>query len=167
MLSLYRKLLYLYPGHHRREFGEEMLAVFQDVWAENKGFVTQTLISIREFTGILKGALREHLRQSTAAPIQLPLSHWRFTMRNGFRFPKSTAILMTLILAGVVLAIKRGEDIANSLPPFAQPVAPIHPMHITLLSPIVVLFVGFWIAGLIGGTILFALRRSSISPEQK
>ena len=161
MLTVYRKLLYLYPTQHRRQFGEEMLSVFQDVWAENKGFVTQTIVSIRELTGILKGALREHLRDFTTADVQLSLSPWRFTMRNGFRFPKSTAILMTMILAGVVLAIKRGEDIANSLPPFSQPVTPIHPMHITLLSPIVVLFVGFWVAGLIGGTILFALRRSS------
>jgi len=166
MLAVYRTLLYLYPIHHRREFGEEMLTVFQEVWAGDKGFITQTVISTREFTGLLKGAFLEHLRGLTTRQVQLPLSPWRFTMRNGFRFPKSTAILMTIILAGVVLTIKRGEDIANSLPPVSQPVAPIHPMHITLLSPIVVLFVGFWVAGLVGGAILFAVRRSRLSTEQ-
>jgi len=163
MIAVYRTLLYLYPADHRRQFGEEMLAVFQDVWTENKGFMTQIAIALREFTGLLKGAFREHLRGVGTAQGELSFSPWRFTMRNGFRFPKSTAVLMTIILAGVVVAIKKGEDIANSLPEVSQPVAPIHPMHITLLSPIVVLFVGFWAAGLIGGTILFAVRRSKIS----
>ena len=162
MLAVYRTLLYLYPTQHRRQFGEEMLAVFQDVWAEKKGFITQTMISIREFTGLLKGAFREHLRGVSGAEGEVSLFPWRFTMHNGFRFPKATAVLMTLILAGVVVAIKKGEDIANSLPSVSQPIAPIHPMHITLLSPIVVLLVGFWAAGLIGGTVLFAVRRSKM-----
>lgn len=166
MLTVYRKLLYLYPTEHRRQFGEEMLAVFEDVWSENTSFITQSLVSIREFTGLLKGALSEHFRSLITDDVDLSIP-WRFTMRNGFRFPKSTAILMTIILAGVILAIKRGEDIANSLPPFSQPVTPIHPMHITLLSPMVALILGFWAAGVLGGAILFAVRRSSADAGQK
>ena len=87
-------------------------------------------------------------------------------MRNGFRFPKSTAILMTIILAGVIVAIKKGEDIANSLPHISEPIAPIQPMHLHILSPIVVLLAGFYAAGLIGGAILYAVRRSRMSTEQ-
>ncbi len=165
MLTVYRKLLYLYPTGHRRQFGDEMLAVFADVWTENDGFVTQASVSAREFTGLLKGALREHFRTLISDHADLSLS-WRFTMRNGFRFPKSTAILMTIILAGVVVAIKKGEDIANSLPHISEPIAPIQPMHLHILSPIVVLLAGFYAAGLIGGAILYAVRRSRMSTEQ-
>ena len=47
-------------------------------------------------------------------------------MRNGFRFPKSTIIFMALILGGVLTAIKKGEDIATSVPHDMGPVGPLH-----------------------------------------
>ena len=92
-------------------------------------------------------------------------------MRNGFRFPKSTIIFMTLILAGVILAIKRGEDIATSLPHVNPQVGPIQPAHSTL-PPIAIFLALFYLMGLVGG-LLFALRRSGtdrlsdVSGDQK
>lgn len=94
-------------------------------------------------------------------------------MRNGFRFPKATAGLMIIILAGVMVAIKRGEEIANSLPHVNPPVGPIQPSHSALLPPIVVVSIFFYVAGLVGWAILFVLRRSGVhrladmSGEQK
>ena len=80
-------------------------------------------------------------------------------MRNGFRFPKSTILFMTLILAGVLLAIKRGEDIAASFPPANPQAGPIQLAHSTV-PPIAILVVLFYAFGLVGGALLVALRRS-------
>ena len=83
-------------------------------------------------------------------------------MRTEFRFPKVTAILMTIILAGVALAIKRGEAISSSLPHVDPAIGPIQPVHSTLLSGAVLLWAMFSAAGLIGWTILFVMRRSGV-----
>lgn len=83
-------------------------------------------------------------------------------MRTGFRFPRTTAVLMTIILAGVVLAIEKGEAIEGSLPYANPPIGPIHPVHSTLLPGIVMGFALFYAAGLIGWAILFAMRRSGV-----
>jgi hypothetical protein len=83
-------------------------------------------------------------------------------MRTEFRFPKTTAVLMTIILAGVVLAIRRGEAIQRSLPYANPPVGPIHPVHSTLLPGVVFGLAFFYAAGLIGWAILFAMRRSGV-----
>lgn len=83
-------------------------------------------------------------------------------MRNGFRFPKTTAVLMTIILAGVIVAIRKGEAIAASLPDVSQPIAPIHSAPSYLLPGVVAGFIFFYGAGVIGWAILFALRRSGV-----
>jgi hypothetical protein len=68
---------------------------------------------------------------------------------------------MTIILGGVVLAIKKGQEIATSFPHVNPPIAPIHPAHSTV-SPIVLLTVMFYAVGLVGWGILFAFRRSGV-----
>jgi len=83
-------------------------------------------------------------------------------MRNGFRFPKVTIVFMALILAGVVVAIRKGEAIATSLPDFSQPVTPIHSGHSYLLPGVFAGFIFFYAAGLVGWAIVFALRRSGV-----
>ena len=83
-------------------------------------------------------------------------------MQDGFRFPKSTAILMTIILAGVVVAIRKGEAIAASLPNVSQPIRPIHSVPSYLLPGVIAGFIFFYAAGLTGWAILLALRRSGI-----
>lgn len=164
MLTAYRRLLLFYPAEHREQFGQEMVEVFGEAQAENqnKGVIAQGAFYVRETAGLLKGAVREHFRVVFGAHAGLSLYTRRFTMRDGFRFPKTTAVLMTIILAGLMLAIKRGEDIANSLPHVNPQIAPIQPMHLVLLSPIALMFAGFYAAGVIGWGILFALRRSGV-----
>jgi hypothetical protein len=83
-------------------------------------------------------------------------------MRNGFRFPKSSAVLMTIILLGVILAIRKGEVIAYSLPHVNPQLPPIQPARSVLLSGILLTFMFFYAAGLVGWAILFALRRSGV-----
>ena len=166
MLTLCRGLLRLYPAEYREQFGKEMLAVLLDVRAEtlNKKLVARGKFYLREVAGLISGALREHLRIPADAHVGLSLSTRRFAMRNGFRFPKSTIVFMTLILGGVLTAIKKGEDIATSVPQDIGPVGPIHiqSVHPILLGGMPLFFAIFYAAGLIGWAILHALRRSGV-----
>jgi len=163
-LSLYRHALRLYPGFHREQFGEEMIALFRELQADmaTKGMFAQGLFCVRETAGVVAGALREHWRVWGGEHVWLLFSSRRFTMRTEFRFPKATAVLMTLILAGVVLAIQKGEAIQASVPDTNPLVVSIHPVHSTLLPGVVIGLASFYAAGLIGWAILFALRRSGV-----
>jgi len=165
MLAVYQRLLRLYPAEHRKFFGEEMLAVLREESDENadKRLFTRSRFFVREIAGLVTGALREHFRVWLEIQEELSFVTGRVAMRNGFRFPKTTIVFMTLILACVVTAIKRGEDIAASVPNVNPPL-PIHiqPVHSILLGGIPLLFAFFYAAGLIGWAILFALRRSGV-----
>ena len=165
MLAVYSKLLRLYPAEHRKIFGDEMLAILAEERNENAGskLVTRVKLFLRETAGLLIGATREHLRALTGINRELSMVTGRFVMRNGFRFPKSTIVFMALILACVLTAIKRGEDIRASVPNVDPPL-PLHiqPVHSILLGGIPLFFAFFYAAGLIGWVILFALRRSGV-----
>jgi hypothetical protein len=166
MLALYRKLLRLYPAEHRRLFGQEMLAVLEEQRNEISRQKTRARARLfaREAAGLVGGALREHFRIQVEVENRLFLAGGRFAMRNGFRFPKSTIVFMTLILGGVLTAIKKGEDIATSVPQDIGPIAPVHiqPVHSILLGAMPLFFAFFYAAGLIGWAILFALHRSGV-----
>ena len=84
-------------------------------------------------------------------------------MRTEFRFPKATAVLMAIILGGVMLAIQKGENISASLRGAVEPpIGAIQPTHSVLLGGIVLGFVFFYAARMIGWAILFAMRRSGV-----
>ena len=165
MLTVYRKLLSLYPAKHRELFGEEIMAVLRDEKEEsaNKKFWSRSRLFFREATGLLNGALREHFRVWREIQDGVDFAAGRFAMRNGFRFPKTTIVFMMLILGGVLTAIKKGQDIAASVPNVDPPL-PIHiqPTHSILLGGMPLFFAFFYAAGLIGWAILFALRRSGV-----
>ena len=165
MLAVYRKLLRLYPAEYRQQFGEEMLAVLVEERQENAqcDFFARGRLVFRETGGLLMGAFRERLRVLTDIHDELSFAEWRLAMRNGFRFPKITIVFMLLILGGVLTAIKKGQDIASSVPNVDPPL-PIHiqPVHSILLGGMPLFFAIFYAAGLIGWAILFALRRSGV-----
>jgi hypothetical protein len=161
MATVYQRLLRLYPATYREHFGEEMLDVFRAARADvqTKTLTAQLVFCAREFVGVVRGAASEHLHNL----IGTELHNWRrrFTMRDGFRFPKTTAVLMLVILAGVVIAIKRGEDLATSLPRLDPQIAPVHSMPSSLLA-VVMFLLFFYAAGLIAWLILYAMRRSGL-----
>jgi hypothetical protein len=68
-LAFYRLLLRLYPAGYRSTFGKEMADVFQDLQAEawSRGALYGSAFCIREFGGLLLGALRER-----AWPFEVP-----------------------------------------------------------------------------------------------
>jgi hypothetical protein len=176
MLKVYRTLLRLYPAEHRQVFSEEMLEVLLEARnevSEQKRFARGRLI-VRESAGLLRGALRERFRMLTEIHHELSFVTGRLAMRNGFRFPKTTIVFMLLILGGVLSAIKRGEDIAASVPNANPPITVhVQSVHSILLGGMPLFFAFFYAAGLIGWAILFALRRSGVhrlagvSTEQK
>jgi len=155
MLSVYRKLLRLYPHVYRDNFSEEMMSVLAGLEADVKaaGPVARLRFYARESAGLMLGAVTEHWHQVSAR---------RFNMSTEFRFPKTTWVLMTIILAGVVVAIEKGEAIANSLAHVNPPVGPIHSGQHVLLSGIVTLVVFVNALGALAWIVLFALRRSGV-----
>ena len=156
MLTLYRFLLSFYPSAHSVDYREEMTAVFAEARAEmwEEKWLVRQRFYWREAAGLVRGAVREYLRE-------IPTG--RFEMRNGFRFPKATAILMALILGGVVLAIRMGEAIAMSLPNVNPAIGPIQPApHSPLLPGILETMVVVYAIGTAGWAVLFALRRSGV-----
>jgi len=161
-VSVYRNLLRLYPALHRKQFGEEMVAVFGEMETEtaSKSMLDRGIFFARETAGVVGGALQEHWRVLGGDSIGLWFPPRRFTMRTEFRFPKTTAILMTIILAGVVMAIKQGETISSSY--VNPPIGPFPPTHSVLLGGIFLTLAFFYAAGLIGWAILFAMRRSGV-----
>jgi hypothetical protein len=164
MRAVYSGLMRLYPAQYREQFGEEMAAVFEDLqadYADKKG-VSRCAFFSREIAGVLIGATKERLRVLFGNDLDLSLSRRRFAMRDGFRFPKTTAVLMTIILAGVLMAIRMGEDIAGSLPHDGGQVGPIHPVHHTLMGAVPMILVYFYAIGLACWAVLFALRKAGI-----
>lgn len=155
MLRLYRYLLCLYPADHRDQFGDEMIEVFRDAQADaaKQSMISRGAFCLREAAGLLTGAVRQHFLALGAGRVWLSFPTRRFSMRNGFRFPKSTAVLMTLILAGVLVAIEKGEGIVASLA--ATP-------HFDMLPSLAFMFGVVYVLGVAGWVILFALRRSGV-----
>ncbi|MBZ5683068.1 MAG: hypothetical protein LAO24_23505 [Acidobacteriia bacterium] len=164
MLALFRCLLCLYPVAHRSVYGKEMMSVFHEAQGEKrvKGLVSKIGFYFREFIGLLQGASEEHLRALMGSHGWTLFPVRRFHMRSEFRFPKSTTILMVIILAGVVMAIEKAKAIQASLPYVNPPIGPIQPAHFTFFPTIALMFLIFYAAGVIGWAILFALHRSGV-----
>jgi len=164
MLRLYHCLLALYPASYRSQYGGEMLSVLREVEIEAAQAKTWARISlrVREIGGLLSGALTEHTRQVTGfypAPVLFPR---RPRMRTEFRFPKATAILMTIILGAVIMAIEKAKAISDSLPPSSTPIPPIQPEHFsTVTTFLVVLGLAISMAA-VGWLVAFSLRRSGV-----
>lgn len=161
---LYRHMLRLYPADHREQFEEEMITVFLELEQERggQGRAAQTWFCLRETAGIIGSALRARLNILADSQIWHELRSERFRMRSEFRFPKATAVLMMIILAGVMLAIQRGEAISSSLPHVNPAIGPIHPVHSTMLGGAIMGVAFFYGAGLVGWAILFFMRRSGV-----
>jgi hypothetical protein len=69
---------------------------------------------------------------------------------------------MTVILAGVVLAIQRADAIRASVRDVNPPVVTIQPTHLTFLPTFALMFLMVYIAGALGWVVIFALRRSGV-----
>ena len=163
MLLLYRFLVRLYPAVYRVEYGEEMLAVLSELLGENqdKSVLAQMASAGSEITGLLSGALRQHVSTITGSTHSKKSFPRRFTMRSDFRFPKATVTLMALILLAVFLAIQKGKAIQASVAYATPHVGAIHrTQQLALLPTLLFVLAVACVTGALGWAILFALRRS-------
>ena len=130
---------------------------------EKKGIATRGRFGLREMMGLVHGAFVAHLRLLSGSYSWAVFPTRRFTMHSEFRFPKATAFLMTVILAGTVLAIEKATAIRASVRDINPPhVGPIQPAHFTFVPTIVLMLAGAYAVGLIGWASLFALKRSGV-----
>jgi len=110
VLTLYGWLLRLYPRSYRDKFGEEMTSVFREARIElAPALPAKISFYRREFCGLLSGALGAQLDCLLGPGIRFR----RFDMQPQFRFPRSTVLLMLVIFAGVLLAIRQASMVAG------------------------------------------------------
>jgi hypothetical protein len=164
MLALYRMLLCLYPAEYRSEYAEEMITVFREARGDERGkkLASYSDFCLRELAGLLRGAVREHLQRLTGSDRSRLFSSRRFTMCSAFRFPRSTWVLMTIILAGVIMAIEKASAIAESLPHSNPHLPPIQPASYAHLQGLVTVFAAVYLLAGLVWALLFALRRSGL-----
>ena len=152
MLALYRSLLRLYPEDYFREYGAEMTWVFAHAnEAElRKKLPARLPFYTRELIGVIGGAVRQRLFAGC---------NWnrRLNMRPEFRFPRSTVILMWLILAVLLMAIAEAKHIALAYGPAeTKSVWSMLPWFIVGVMMVV------FGAGSAAWGILYALRRTGV-----
>jgi hypothetical protein len=155
MLSLYRWLLYLYPRLYRYEYADEMVSVFRDAHVDvNAGSVEDRIsFRVRETLGLLAGAVREHVRFTTGS--YQSISFRGFAVLPEFRFPKSTALLMSIIFAVVILAMEKANTIQVEYDVDSESIWPSLPWFLGGLALLLTCA-----AAMAGWGILFALRRT-------
>ncbi len=156
--ALYEGLLRLYPRSYRQQFGDEMIAVFREAGADvhQKGSLGKARFYFREIGGLFRGALAEHARRIFGGRVPFPLSSRRFDMHPEFRFPRSTVFLMSIIFAGVILAMEKADAIQVKYAAAADSIWPSLPwfLGIALLFTCATVIV-IW-------GILFALGRTGV-----
>ena len=149
-LTVYCWLLCLYPGSYRHEFGEEMTSVFCQARSElAPALPAKIRFYQREFCGLLSGALCVHFDRLFGPAIPFR----RFKMQPQFRFPRSTVLLMLVILAGVVLTIAEASSVAGDTLGLAWR---------SLVSVLVFMLLIMCTAAAVVWGILHTLRRSGV-----
>jgi hypothetical protein len=125
----------------------------------NDSWVTRNWFRVRETNGLVQGALREYCWSFAGRdPAGLLLSR-RLNMRSEFRFPRSTAALMAVILAVVLLTIEKAKGIQLA---YSAPGSEVTIMWSVLPSAVAQMFLLVSTAALIGWLVMFALGRSGV-----
>jgi hypothetical protein len=158
MLTLYRRLLYLYPAAYRREYGEEMAWVFQQAHAgiRDERVLARVEFCAREIRGLLFGSIEEWVRRVSHSYDGLPRKGG--SMEAKFRFPRATVVLMLLSLVGVVLSLEQARIIQTHYGSGAS-VTPEWPALLWIFGRI--LLITSATAAIVWG-IFFALRRTGV-----
>jgi len=133
-----------------------MVSVFRDAQADVSAgsFGERISFRARETWGLLAGAVQEHIRVISGS-YQL-ISFTRFNMRPEFRFPRSTVFLMSIIFAGVILAMEKANTIQVKYGAGSGSIWPSLPWFLGLT----LLFT--WATVMVVWGILFALGRTGV-----
>jgi hypothetical protein len=137
-----------------------MVAVFRDAQATARARNAGVVFCLREIAGLLQGVAHEWVCRLTGSDRMDLFASRRFAMRSEFRFPKSTAALMIVILAAVITTIEKAIAVAMSLPQVNPQVPPIQPVRLILLRPFVLWFAAVYVLAALVWAVLFFLHRS-------
>lgn len=115
MRTFYQWLLRLYPERFRRDFGDEMLLVYADASAAaaRRGLGSEVSFIAHEFTGMLCGAVGEHMRSIGLRSFSRRIA--MISRNSRFRFPIAGIALMAFSFAGILYAIHSAREISYSL----------------------------------------------------
>lgn len=157
--GLYRAFFRLYPPAFRRDFGDEMLIVFQLRLAElqHQSRMQMALFLLRETTSLVKNGLRERLREYHKQQIVL---FSRGELQQPVRFARFHTLTLIVVVAAFVwlifvpfyaygLHLKPAAMVAGGnfdpkgFPVYYSTIG----CYIRLLSMIVALLTPLWIAG--------------------
>jgi len=133
-----------------------MTMVFRNAQADIRSRSLRERLSFgaRETLGLIAGAFQEHLRiVSDHSPL---MSFKRFNMRSEFRFPRSTVVLMSVILGGVMFAMREASSIQAKYGSASDAMWRTFPGFAGLIFSCAVVMVA------IGWAVLFAMGRSGV-----
>ena len=161
MERLFARCLRIYPAAYRALFSDEMLDVYREGFARAAahGRFREARFALREVTGILLGAGREHCHALFGSRVLEILAVRRCSMRSANKFPISAMVFMILSLVGVVYTIAQAETLSLSLSQ-GNPTLQFRPVHFVLPGGILILWVIAGVLGFVGWAIAAVLRRS-------
>lgn len=150
MRIVYQQFLALYPRAFQTEFGEEMVAVYSEALADSRraGRYACARFYVREFAGLVVGAVTQHLSSPTPDSFSLERI---FSMRNGFRYSRVAIGFMAISFVVVLMAMTEAAAIAAGYS---------HVPVINLVRPFAVCCGIAVIAGIVGWLIALASGRS-------
>jgi len=101
----------LHPAVDRGRLGDEMIATFRQLPPQRKGWPRAACFTSAKLRQSWLGPFANAGKVTGGDSTWLWSRTGRFAMRTEFRFPKTAAVRMTIILAGVISAIQTGEAI--------------------------------------------------------
>ena len=167
MTALYRCLLKLYPPAHRYKFADEMLDVFIEAEAEAGCADLRRRIAFyfREFSGLVRGALREQLCDVDLCEREDLKIGGIMIRQTRCRFPRSAIVMMTFVLVIVIGMIAKIQGVSHSYGRIISGELPHQPLqwpsYYGLISGIAVVFLLAWAAGVAVWAIAYAMRRTA------
>ena len=180
MAPVYEFLIGLYPAADRAAFGDEMLDVLRQAEAEasRNGALARAWFFLHESMGLLGGAARERLHALGEE------RGWKFLAERGpmyqreRRYPYTSIVFMSLVLAITILIIAKAQGVAHYLYQvytvnghvvmetkqnvrFGTELAE-WPSHWGFITGMATYFGIAWIAGIAAWAVAHALRRSGV-----
>jgi hypothetical protein len=180
MAPLYELLLSLYPAADRTAFGDEMMDVLRQAEADaaRAGVLARAWFYLHESIGLLGGAARERLHGLGEE------RGWKFLAERGpmfqreRRYPYTSIVFMSLVLAVTILIIAKAQGVAHYLYQIytlnghtvIETRANVHlgnslfqwPSHWGLLGSIALFLAITWLAAVIAWGVTHAMRRSGV-----
>lgn len=156
MQRAFRHLVDLYPAAYRSEFGDEILEVLRQVAqdAHDRGLLAYVWLCARESQALLTSAAKEWILLWMGDYPWAQIATRRFRMRSEFRYPKATVPIMALILAAIILIIRKAGSVQTTPEPLDSLMSSIPVFGLALLVACA--------AGALGWLVLHWMHKSGL-----